>query len=55
MTERPKVEKRTKVEGLTLEELERQVGALLPDRIEMRHRRRRRCRGLINICFVDVL
>ncbi len=54
MTERPKVEKRTKAEGLTLEELERQVGALLPDRIEMRHRRRR-CRGLINICFVDVL
>lgn len=40
MTENP-----TKVEGLTLEELQAQVGGLLPDRIEMRRKRRRKRRG----------
>jgi hypothetical protein len=31
---------RTKPEGLTLKELQAQVGGVLPDRIEMRRRRR---------------
>lgn len=46
-----KTEERTKAEGLTLEELEAQVGELLPQRLEMRRRRRRRrgnCNGIAN-------
>lgn len=40
------VDKKSKAEkGLTFEELEAQVGGLLPDRLEMRRRRRRRGRG----------
>ncbi len=42
-----------KVEGLTLEELEAQVGDLLPDRVEMRrHKARRRCINLGDFCLI---
>ncbi len=44
-----------KAEGLTLEELEAQVGDLLPDRVEMRRRKnRRRCLNLLNVCVIGV-
>ena len=43
-------EQTTKAQGLTLKELEAQVGGLLPDRLEMRRRRRRgvsACNGVL--------
>ncbi len=43
MAERPiSTEAGTTTDGLSVEELDAQVGSLLPDRIEMRRRRRRR-------------
>ncbi len=46
MAERPiSTEAGTTTDGLSVEELDAQVGSLLPDRIEMRRRRRRRRRG----------
>lgn len=48
-----KTEGLAKTEGLTLEELEAEVGGLLPARVEMRRRRRRRrrrCTSLVLGC-----
>ncbi len=42
-----------KAEGLTLDELEAQVGDLLPDRVEMRRRRQRQhCLVLLGLCAI---
>ncbi len=42
-----------KAKGLTLEELEAQVGDLLPDRVEMRRKKRTHCLILLEFCLIQ--